>query len=160
MDPRALLLSKERIAKKVQVDPDTGCWNWVGVLHSQGYGMIRSARKHHLAHRASYQVFVGDVPDDLLVCHHCDNRRCVNPEHLFLGTIDDNQKDMKRKDRSVHGEKASWAKLKEKQVKEILALRGNTSLSQRAIAKQYGVSPSLICMLWKGRVWERAQEAA
>lgn len=160
MDPRALPLTQDRIAKKVEVDPSTGCWNWTGSLHSQGYGVIRSQRKHHLAHRASYLVFKGPVPDNLLVCHHCDNRKCVNPEHLFLGTVDDNQKDMKHKDRSVFGERASWAKLNQKQVIEILSLRGTTTLTQRAVAKRYGVSPSLICMIWKGAVWERAQEAA
>lgn len=158
MDIRALPLTQDRIKKRIEVDPITGCWNWTGVLHKQGYGMIRSGRTHHLTHRASYKVFNGDVPSGMFVCHHCDNRKCVNPDHLFLGTAQDNQSDMKNKDRSIFGEKSSAAKLKESDVLKILSLKGN--MTQRAIAKKFGVSPSLICMILKGSVWQRTVRAA
>lgn len=158
MDVRALPLTQERIKKRADVDPSTGCWNWSGVLHKQGYGMIRSGRTHHLTHRASYKVFKGEIPDGLFVCHRCDNRKCVNPDHLFLGTVQDNQKDMKSKDRSMFGEKSSAAKLKESDVLQILSLKG--SMTQRAIAKMFDVSPSLVCMILKGAVWQRTVKAA
>lgn len=153
MDIRALPLTQERIKKRIEVDPETGCWNWTGVLHRQGYGMIRSGRTNHLTHRASFKVFKGEIPDGMFVCHHCDNRKCVNPDHLFLGTVQDNQADMKRKNRSVYGEKCKTSKLTESDVKQILLMKG--SVPQRAIAKKFNVSPSLICMLMKGKVWER-----
>lgn len=158
MDVRALPLTQERIKKRAEFDPDTGCWNWSGVLHKQGYGMIRSGRTHHLTHRASYKVFKGEIPEGLFVCHRCDNRKCVNPDHLFLGTVQDNQQDMKSKDRSMFGEKSSAAKLKESDVLQILSLRGG--MTQRAIAKMFNVSPALICMILKGAVWQRTVRAA
>jgi len=158
MDVRALPLTQERIKKRADVDPGTGCWNWSGVLHKQGYGMIRSGRTHHLTHRASYKVFKGEIPDGLFVCHRCDNRKCVNPDHLFLGTVQDNQRDMKSKDRSMFGEKSSAAKLKESDVLQILSLKGG--MTQRAIAKMFNVSPSLVCMILKGAVWQRTVRAA
>lgn len=159
MDVRALPLTQDRITKRIKVDPATGCWNWTGVLHQQGYGMIRSARTQHLTHRASYNVFKGEIPAGMFVCHHCDNRRCVNPDHLFLGTVQDNQADMKRKDRSVFGEKSSAAKLKEADVLQILKYKSE-GMTQRAIAKMFNVSPSLVCMVLKGAVWQRTVRAA
>lgn len=154
MDIRALPLTQERIKKRVEVDHSTGCWNWSGVLHKQGYGMIRSGRTQHLTHRASYTVFKGDIPQGMFVCHRCDNRRCVNPDHLFLGTVQDNQLDMKNKGRSVFGERCSTAKLKEADVLKILSMK-NSGMTGRAIAKAFNVSPSLVCMIAKGKVWQR-----
>ena len=159
MDVRALPLTQERIKKRVEIDHSTGCWNWSGVLHKQGYGMIRSNRIHHLTHRVSYTVFKGDIPQGMFVCHHCDNRRCVNPEHLFLGTVQDNQLDMKNKNRSIFGERCSTAKLKEANVLEILAMK-KSGKTGREVAKAFNVSPSLVCMIAKGKVWQRTVGAA
>lgn len=157
MDIRALPLTQERIKGRSVVDPTTGCWNWEGNLHRQGYGVIRSNRVHHLAHRASYAVFKSDIPEGMFVCHKCDNRQCVNPDHLFLGTAQDNQRDMAKKNRSTYGEKSSSAKLTEADVIKILALK-DSGKTQKEIADLFGVSRALISMIFSGKVWVRAVE--
>lgn len=158
MDVRALPLTQERIKNRSVIDPVTECWNWGGNLHRQGYGVIRSNRVHHLAHRASYAVFKGDIPDGMFVCHKCDNRKCVNPDHLFLGTVQDNQRDMAKKDRSTYGEKSSSAKLTEADVTLILAIKDSGKTHQQ-IADLFNVSRPLVSMIFSGKVWSRTVEA-
>lgn len=79
---------------------DNGCWEWSGALRA-GYGVLKRAGKSISAHRYSYEASFGKIPDGLLVCHKCDNRKCVNPNHLFLGTYKDNMQDCKNKGRLV-----------------------------------------------------------
>jgi HNH endonuclease len=82
-----------------RVDKSGECWEWTGSLGSHGYGEFGVAGDRVLAHRYSYELASGPIPDGLYVCHHCDNRRCVRPDHLFLGTARDNALDMVRKGR-------------------------------------------------------------
>lgn len=88
----------ENIGKHCTVDPVSGCWNWNGST-SRGYGHKKLKGKGRLAHRLSYQLFNGEIPAGLQVMHKCDNRKCINPDHLTLGTNRDNQIDSMQKGR-------------------------------------------------------------
>lgn len=96
-----------------KVDKSGECWEWTGCKQPSGYGKFRINSQHHRAHRVAWQLTYGDIPSDLLVCHHCDNPSCVNPAHLFLGTQKDNVQDSVRKGRfyTAKGEKRWNAKL-------------------------------------------------
>lgn len=95
------LSREERFFAKVQ-KTDT-CWIWTGAKQGHGYGCFRVGDKRIGAHRYSYQIHNGDIPDGLFVCHTCDNMFCVNPEHLWLGTAKQNTSDMLRKGRGKLG---------------------------------------------------------
>lgn len=82
----------------------SGCWLWLGRLNHKGYGVVRFRGKTWQAHRAMYADRVGAIPDGLFVLHRCDVRACVNPEHLFTGTNQDNMRDMVTKGRQAKGE--------------------------------------------------------
>jgi len=87
------------IAERSTIDPESGCWIWFWSAMSTGYGDFRLNKRHHLAHRASYEVYKGPIPEGMHVLHRCDVKSCVNPDHLFLGTNLDNIQDSVRKGR-------------------------------------------------------------
>ncbi len=97
---------KDRLVSQIGIGCD-GCWNWVGCLTRNGYGQGTYKQKRYSAHRASYSEFIGPIPSKLLVLHKCDNRRCINPEHLFIGTAKENTLDMVKKGRN------RWTQLKD-----------------------------------------------
>lgn len=128
---------------KYTVDPDTGCWNWDLALCYRGYGRVAYKGKARRAHRVSYMLAHGD--DSVagkLVCHTCDNRKCVNPAHLYAGTQSDNMNDMQRRNRHPR------RKLTDE---EVAAIRKDRRL-QKDIASSYGVSRSLICQIKAGKI--------
>ena len=88
---------EERLRAKT-LYADSGCWEWMGARNAQGYGFIWKDGSGYV-HRAAYELLVGPIPEGLIVCHHCDNPSCWNPEHLFAGTYKDNREDMIRKGR-------------------------------------------------------------
>lgn len=95
----------QRFEPKYKV-AESGCWEWQAFIGENGYGMFRIGHRMVPAQRASYIIFNGDIPNRyILVCHHCDNPKCVNPNHLFLGTHQDNMDDMIKKGRNVKREK-------------------------------------------------------
>ena len=102
------------------------------------------------AHRVAYELHHGVTLADEYVLHKCDNRRCVNPDHLFLGTFDDNMADMVMKERQAHGEKNGHAKLT---ASEVVEIRASSDL-QRELAAQYGVTQSMISQIKTGSNWK------
>lgn len=95
--------AKNAFFKHVSPQED-GCWQWTGRIRDGGYGRMKLNGKETRAHRVSWLIHKGDIPNGLCVLHRCDNRLCVNPKHLFLGTRRDNYEDMKKKGRHSHGE--------------------------------------------------------
>ena len=92
---------EQRFNKKYVINEVTDCWDWTAALNNIGYGMFRwASNKMRTAHRASYELHNGPIPEGLVVCHTCDNPKCVNPKHLWTGTLKDNAQDMVAKGRN------------------------------------------------------------
>ena len=81
----------------------TACWNWLGYLNDHGYGMVRMRNRPRRAHRVAYEFVAGDIPHGKMILHSCDNRRCVNPAHLRVGTALENIHDAKNRGRMTQG---------------------------------------------------------
>ena len=145
-------LTKERIEEKVLRIPEAGCWIWMGSSQVRGYGEIISNNRKHLAHRASYEAFVGKIPKGMYVCHACDNVACVNPNHLFLGTQKQNLQDMAAKGRSTRGSKNPMAKLNEAQVK-LIRLALNEGMNSELLAVMYQTTAKNIRLIATGKRW-------
>lgn len=120
------------------------CWNWTGGTNKAGYGRISVKPKVFLAHRVSYEIHKGKIRKGLFVLHSCDNPKCVNPKHLWLGTYQDNCDDMYKKGRAVLGEDRSQAKLTNEQANQIRMLYKTWGYSHRKLAKEYKVSSAAI----------------
>lgn len=105
--------------------------------------------KYRLAHRVAYELFIGPIPEGLVVCHRCDIPLCVNPSHLFLGTPMDNQRDKIKKGRQAKGAKSGTPKLTEQDIREIRAASG----SQQSIADRYGCSQVRVSQIKRGKGW-------
>lgn len=96
----------DRFQRKFQSSPDGGCWEWAANKDAKGYGLLAFKGKSYRAHRLSWELTNGPIPDGMLVCHKCDNPSCVNPEHLFIGTPKDNTQDSVKKGRHVMPQKS------------------------------------------------------
>jgi len=134
---------------------DGGCWLWTGGTNKAGYGRISVSGRLVVAHRVSYELHVGEVPDQLCVLHRCDVPSCVNPEHLFLGTHTDNMRDMVSKGRNVarRGEENSQAKLTKSRVLLLREKYASGSSNISALAREFGVSRRAIRFAIKGETW-------
>ena len=143
--------------------PEAGCWLWHGDSGRRGYGRLRVGEKTVRAHRLSYEIHVGTIPADLFVCHKCDTPACVNPDHLFLGTPQENVADRVRKGRSrnhrmgattpARHEKHHKAKLNAEQVQQVRALAISGQVSQRVIAAMFGVSQANVSFIKNDLTW-------
>lgn len=148
-------MNKEMYRLLLKVEPSSkfdGCWNWGAAKNRLGYGKFADGKGGWvLAHRAMWMNVNGAVTDGKEVCHKCDNPSCVNPDHLFVGTHQENMSDCKSKGRAVghRGSKNGMAKLSLEDVVEIK----NSSLASRILADKYGVSYSLIRHIKTGKKW-------
>lgn len=162
-DKRRVKLSTVEAEFMRHVRVTDGCWSWQGNRNLHGYGRWQNRGKTWVSSRASYTLFIGPIPGDMLVCHHCDNPQCVRPDHLFLGTYLDNTRDRQQKGRSCRphsldrrGEKNSSAKLDTAKVIQIReAVRNNPNMGIiGTLAKEYGVSFSTIWRVVTGHRWK------
>lgn len=129
---------------------ENGCIEWTDRLNKDGYGKRIVNGLSVRAHREAYEIVNGKIPDGMKVLHSCDNRKCVNPKHLFLGTDDDNMKDKVRKGRQARGEKNGRSRFSDKQVLEIRDMYKNGS-KQVDIAKIFNTSQGAISNIIVGR---------
>ena len=161
-----------RFQEKYVVNAETGCWEWTGAINNNGYGLLNVDSRSRLAHRISYEIHVGQIPESrdyhgTCVLHKCDVRRCVNPDHLFLGTVQDNTSDMDAKGRRVNapqiGEKHGNSILTDdaaRAIKEILRRHppscnhhsGSAGI-QAFLGRWFGVSHITISAIHTGRLW-------
>jgi len=131
-----------------------GCWIWNGSLTEFGYGQVFHNRKMYRAHRLSWIIHNGEIPKGILICHICDVRSCINPQHLFMARHQGNMDDMVKKGRQSKGENQSFSKLTEKQVKEIRTINKIDKYSYIDLAKQYKVSRTTIYNIVNLKAWK------
>lgn len=156
-----------RFWSHVAKDAEGACWMWTGGRFVNGYGLLHLKRSPFVAHRIAWVIANGPIPPRLFVLHKCDNKPCCNPEHLFLGTLGDNNRDRARKGRSAKGDASGsrrwpekrqrgsghyYAKLNESKITEIRNRRIAGELL-KPLAKEYGVAFATISRIGRGETW-------
>ncbi len=138
-----------------KVDMNDDCWQWTAGLVHDGYGRFWLNGSTYRANRISYFIRHGVDPGEKLVCHICDNPGCVNPDHLWLGSDQDNSRDRDQKGHGVdrRGSKHGASKLTEQDVREIL----ESSESHKVLAHRYGISPGIISEIRHGKLWQHVE---
>lgn len=145
---------RQKFEDKFMPEPNSGCWLWLssnGGEGHRGYGRVYFRRKQWLAHRVSWTLYRGEIPDNLYILHKCDMPRCVNPDHLFVGTLSDNSQDMVRKGRvhknQIGGDKHPCTIIPDADIPFVLS----DPRSAGQIAKLYGVDRTTIQCIRRGR---------
>jgi hypothetical protein len=133
------------------------CIEWSGCRNRAGYGSKKVGGKTMLAHRWVFETEKGPIPDGLYVLHHCDNPPCVNPEHLFLGTHQDNMDDRQRKGRTcppppTKGSACPWSRLSDADAAIIRHL-AHCDVNQPRLAKLYGISQTMVSRIKLRKAW-------
>jgi len=136
-----------------KVNKTDGCWLWTRPPDSRGYGRFNPTHDRDVrAHRYSWTLAYGLIPDGVFVCHHCDVRLCVRPDHLFLGDQESNMADMAAKGRSTQGSRHPQSKLTEELVKQIRE-RAEAGESHKSIRLSLGVAKSTVSMIVSRTIW-------
>lgn len=143
-------LTRDEFMAKFERNATTGCLEWPGLKGRGGYGRTTIRGKDWYTHRYVWTMFMGKIPEGMLVCHKCDNPKCAELEHLFLGTSLDNAHDKIAKGRASHGEKNGRAKLTEDDVRAIRA----SNERQVDLAARYGVAQNMISKVKLRQFWK------
>lgn len=147
---KAMLFNRSRLT-------ENGCWEWTAGLGSGGYGLFYYKNQNQRAHRVSYQIYTGEIPAGMVICHSCDNPRCINPDHLRAGTMKDNALDREaRGRRDVKGEQIGTSKLTEA---DVMAIKARPDLGPTALGAMYGVGPNQVWLIRTGRSWKHLNTA-
>lgn len=143
----------------IKVKRTEGCWLWQGVKN-RGYGMISDKGKMRYAHRVSYELAYGQIPDGLDILHNCDNPSCVRPDHLKPGTHTDNMRDMfaKGRRRIMRGVLNGRAKLTWEQVRVIRERYAAGGISLKQLADEHNVNTALVHRIIQGKAWKELQQ--
>ncbi len=139
----------------LKVDKSKGCWLWTPPSSAHGYGQLKINGRPVAAHRISWVIHNGQIPLEAYVLHRCDVRNCVNPDHLFIGSHEENMRDMIKKGRHSHpkGEKNSNAKLTEMQIYQIRELYDSGGYTYKSISELYGVKSAAIGKIVGLKTW-------
>lgn len=140
---------------RVHIGPETECWVWTAGRHVHGYGTMRINKKDTNAHRASWEMMRGEIPEGLHCLHKCDNPSFCNPDHLFLGTHHENMSDRAAKNRThrMDGTPRSNHRLTADQVQKVRSLYANSNLGCKEVAAEFGVTTNAIVVLIRGDTW-------
>lgn len=145
-----------------------GCWKWIGGTNTQSYGRFWNGRRKVLAHRYAYEALVGDIPDGMLICHRCDNPNCVNPDHMFIGTMQDNMDDAKAKGH-LKGRPRKFHPVREPRrpgrkslvppevITQIVSKFNGTWGQKTELADEFGLSPQMVQYILKKQFGEMAR---
>ena len=148
----------ERLWEKIRKGNPEECWSWIASKSYKGYGRIGRNGKVRWAHREVYKDKIGSIPDNMCVCHCCDNPSCCNPKHLFLGTNADNVKDKVKKGRchtyNNEGEKNGMAKLSAETVRNIRRMYATGNYRQRDIMKMFGIGRHHVYQIVHNKLWK------
>lgn len=147
---------KERFEKKYIPVPESGCWLWTEGISKDGYGKFSIKYKDMRAHRFAWELYRWPIPKDMCVLHKCDVKTCVNPDHLFIGTYGDNNRDraIKGRSRNQNGELNNCAKLSSDEVDSIRILYATTLYTHKSIAKMYNVTRENVRDIINGKIWK------
>lgn len=150
---RRIPIERHLEANKI-IDASIGCWLWTGRKHHFGHGVVSltAPKRNVFVHRASWEQRNGPIPDGLCVLHKCDVPACFNPDHLFLGTREDNVADRDSKHRMPRGESLSYTKLTEADVRAIRAAK-KPGISYKAVAAALGLPAGAVAGVVFGRSW-------
>jgi len=138
-------------------DSDDDCWEWQNVLDEWGYGQIFDEGKQRRAHRVSYELHNGEIPDDAYICHTCHNESCVNPNHLYAGDPQSNVDDAIERgtfmETRPQGSQVGTSKLTEEEVREIKRRYENGDAIQRELAEEFDMGQTQISRIVRGERW-------
>jgi hypothetical protein len=145
------LMENQKAARRlllyIRVDAGTGCWNWTGGKYGGGYGMFWFEGRHQPAHRVAYRLFVGPFCETLQLNHQCDNRACVNPLHVRIGTQSQNMREAHRRVRKT-------SRIGPEKALEIRERYAGGGVSQKGLAREYGVRQCFISEVLRGLEYE------